>query len=87
MRNIDIFTLLHEPHTSRLVQGFDSVNSGACSIGVIKGQYRQLNAILTESATEEDQWRIVNLKGSINSIAAFDSVAVLVLLIMIMQVH
>ncbi len=77
MRNIDIFTLLHEPHTSRLVQGFDSVNSGACSIGVVKGQCRQLNAILTESATEEDQWRIVNLKGSINSIAAFDSVAVL----------
>ncbi|MFC6628581.1 hypothetical protein [Acinetobacter beijerinckii] len=77
MRNIDIFTLLHEPHTSRLVQGFDSVNSGACSIGLIKGQYRQLNAIVAESATEEDQWRIVNLKGSINSIAAFDSVAVL----------
>lgn len=77
MRNIDIFTLLHEPHTSRLVQGFDSVNSGACSIGMIKGQYRQLNAIVAESATEEDQWRIVNLKGSINSIAAFDSIAVL----------
>ncbi|WP_277559625.1 hypothetical protein [Acinetobacter beijerinckii] len=77
MRNIDIFTLLHEPHTSRLVQGFDSVNSGACSIGLIKGQYRQLNAIVAESATEEDQWLIVNLKGSINSIAAFDSVAVL----------
>lgn len=77
MRNLDIFTLLHEPHTSRLVHGFDSVNSGACSIGVIKGQYRQLNAIVTESATDDDQWRIVNLKGSINNIAAFDSIAVL----------
>ena len=77
MRNIDIFSSLHEPHTSRLVQGFDSVNSGACSIGIVKGQYRQLNAIVTESATDDDQWRIVNLKGSINNIAAFDSIAVL----------
>lgn len=77
MRNIDIYFSLHEPHTSRLVQGFDSVNSGASSIGIVKGQYRQLNAIVTESTTDDDQWRIVNLKGSINSIAAFDSIAVL----------
>ncbi|OJU92169.1 MAG: hypothetical protein BGO19_12415 [Acinetobacter sp. 38-8] len=77
MRNFDIFTSLYGPHTSRLVQGFDFVNSGGCSIGVIKGKYCQLNAIVAESATEEDQWRIVNLKGSINNIAAFDSIAVL----------
>lgn len=75
--NIDIFTLLHEPHTSRLVQGFDSVNSGACSIGVIKGNTVNLMRFLTESATDDDQWRIVNLKGPINNIAAFDSIAVL----------
>ncbi|MGJ8757484.1 hypothetical protein ACSFV5_07510 [Acinetobacter sp. HC8-3S] len=77
MRNIDIFISRHGPHTSRLVQGFDSVNSGSNSIGIVKGQYRQLNAIVTESATDDDQWRIVNLKGSINNIAAFDSIAVL----------
>ncbi|ENV36876.1 hypothetical protein F959_01683 [Acinetobacter venetianus RAG-1 = CIP 110063] len=77
MRNIDIFISQHDPHTSRLVQGFDSVNSGSNSIGIVKGQYRQLNAIVTESATDDDQWRIVNLKGSINNIAAFDSIAVL----------
>ena len=77
MRNIDIFHSLHEPHTSRIVEGFDSVNSGSCSIGIIKGQYRQLNAIVTETATDDDQWRIVNLKGQINQVPAFDSVAVL----------
>ena len=86
MRNIDIFHSLHEPHTSRIVEGFDSVNSGSCSIGIIKGQYRQLNAIVTETATDDDQWRIVNLKGSrkkfnldgpVTDIPAFDSVAVL----------
>ena len=77
MRNIDIFHSLHEPHTSRIVEGFDSVNSGSCSIGTIKGQYRQLNAIVTECATDADQWRIVNLKGQINQVPAFDSVAVL----------
>lgn len=77
MRNIDIFISRHDPHTSRLVQGFDSVNSGSNSIGIVKGQYRQLNAIVSESATDDDQWRIVNLKGSINNIAAFDSIAVL----------
>lgn len=77
MRNIDIFHSLHKPHTSRIVEGFDSVNSGSCSIGTIKGQYRQLNAIVTECATDADQWRIVNLKGQINQVPAFDSVAVL----------
>ncbi|MDH0032915.1 MULTISPECIES: hypothetical protein [unclassified Acinetobacter] len=77
MRNIDIFHPLHEPHTSRIVEGFDSVNSGSCSIGVIKGQYRQLNAIVTETATDDDQWRIVNLKGQIKQVPAFDSIAVL----------
>lgn len=78
MRNIDIFKPLYGPHTSRTINGFDSaVNSGPCSIGLINGQFRQLNAIVTESATEEDQWRIVNLSGSINNVAAFDSIAVL----------
>lgn len=77
MRNIDIFHSLHKPHTSRIVEGFDSVNSGSCSIGIIKGQYRQINAIVTECATDADQWRIVNLKGQINQVPAFDSVAVL----------
>ncbi|ETQ49465.1 hypothetical protein P658_3893, partial [Acinetobacter baumannii UH19608] len=36
-----IFIQTHAPHQSRLVHGFDSmVNSGACSIGFIKGDYR-----------------------------------------------
>lgn len=78
MRNIDIFKLLYAPHSSRTIEGFDAaVNSGSCSIGLINGQFRQLNAIVTNSATEDDQWRIVNLSGSINSVAAFDSIAVL----------
>lgn len=78
MRNIDIFKQCWAPHQSRIVAGFDSaVNSGTCSIGVIQGKYRTLNAIVTETATEDDQWRIVNLKGHKDSIPAFDSVAVL----------
>lgn len=78
MRNIDIFKPLYAPHSSRTIAGFDSaVNSGPCTIGLIIGQFRQLNAIVTESATENDQWRIVNLSGSINNVAAFDSIAVL----------
>ncbi|MCH7335190.1 hypothetical protein [Acinetobacter sp. NIPH 2699] len=78
MRNIDIFKPLYAPHVSRVVEGFDSViNSGPCSIGFIKGQYRDLNAIVTETATDDDQWRIVNLKGKINQVPAFDSIAVL----------
>ncbi|OTG99472.1 hypothetical protein [Acinetobacter sp. ANC 4973] len=78
MRNINIFKQHWAPHQSRTVAGFDSVvNSGTCSIGIIQGTYRTLNAIVTETATEDDQWRIVNLKGHKDDIAAFDSVAVL----------
>ena len=78
MRNLDIFKQYWAPHQSRTVAGFDSVvNSGTCSIGIIQGTYRTLNAIVTETATEDDQWRIVNLKGHKDDIAAFDSVAVL----------
>ena len=78
MRNINIFKQHWAPHQSRTVAGFDSVvNSGTCSIGIIQGTYRTLNAIVTETATEDDQWRIVNLKGHKGDIAAFDSVAVL----------
>ncbi|EPG1669404.1 hypothetical protein ACY3WP_000936 [Acinetobacter baumannii] len=53
------------------------VNSGACSIGFIKGDYRQINALVTEDYTENDFWRVVNLKGKKGGIDAFDSVAVL----------
>ena len=78
MRNIDIFKQHWAPHKSRTIAGFDSVvNSGTCSIGIIQGKCRMLNAIVTETATEDDQWRIVNLKGHKGDIAAFDSVAVL----------
>lgn len=78
MRNIDIFKQCWAPHQSRTIAGFDSaVNSGTCSIGIIQGKYRTLNAIVTETATEDDQWRIVNLKGHKDNIPAFDSVAVL----------
>ena len=78
MRNISIFKQHWAPHQSRTIAGFDSVvNSGTCSIGIIQGTYRTLNAIVTETATEDDQWRIVNLKGHKGDIAAFDSVAVL----------
>ncbi|BFM76491.1 hypothetical protein ACOUN2_03770 [Acinetobacter baumannii] len=73
-----IFIQTHAPHQSRLVHGFDSmVNSGACSIGFIKGDYRQINALVTEDYTENDFWRVVNLKGKKGGIDAFDSVAVL----------
>ena len=74
MRNINIFKQHWAPHQSRTIAGFDSVvNSGTCSIGIIQGTYRTLNAIVTETATEDDQWRIVNLKGHKGDIAAFDS--------------
>ncbi|KAB0651379.1 hypothetical protein F7P73_13515 [Acinetobacter bohemicus] len=78
MRNISIFKQHWAPHQSRTIAGFDSVvNSGTCSIGIIQGTYRTLSAIVTETATEDDQWRIVNLKGHKGDITAFDSVAVL----------
>ena len=78
MRNISIFKQHWAPHQSRTIAGFDSVvNSGTCFIGIIQGKCRMLNAIVTETATEDDQWRIVNLKGHKGDIAAFDSVAVL----------
>ncbi|MDA4903903.1 procyclic acidic repetitive family protein [Acinetobacter baumannii] len=73
-----IFTQTHAPHQSRLVPGFDSmVNSGACSIGFIKGDYRQINALVTEDYTENDLWRVINLKGQKSGIEAYDSVAIL----------
>ncbi|MGE9818267.1 hypothetical protein ACQP6V_08750 [Acinetobacter baumannii] len=73
-----IFTQKHAPHQSRLVPGFDSmVNSGACSIGFIKGDYRQINALVTEDYTENDLWRVINLKGQKSGIEAYDSVAIL----------
>ncbi|MEG2264170.1 MAG: hypothetical protein RSC68_07430 [Acinetobacter sp.] len=78
MRNISIFKQHWAPHQSRTIAGFDSVvNSGTCSIGIIQGKCRMLNAIVTETATDDDQWRIVNLKGHKDNIPAFDSVAVL----------
>ncbi|MGN5756713.1 hypothetical protein ACNQO8_12925 [Acinetobacter calcoaceticus] len=73
-----IFIQTHSPHQSRFVVGFDSmVNSGACSIGFIKGDYRQINALVTEDYTENDLWRVINLKGLKNGIEAYDSVAIL----------
>ena len=53
------------------------VNSGACSIGFIKGDYRQINALVTEDYTENDIWRVINLKGQKSGIEAYDSVAIL----------
>lgn len=73
-----IFIQTHSPHQSRFVVGFDSmVNSGACAIGFIKGDYRQINALVTEDYTENDLWRVINLKGQKNGIEAYDSVAIL----------
>ncbi|MFW1786953.1 hypothetical protein [Acinetobacter pittii] len=73
-----IFIQTHAPHQSRLVPGFDSmVNSGACSIGFIKGDYRKINALVTEDYTENDLWRVINLKGQKSGIEAYDSVAIL----------
>ncbi len=73
-----IFIQTHSPHQSRYVVGFDSmVNSGACSIGFIKGDYRQINALVTEDYTDNDLWRVINLKGQKNGIEAYDSVAIL----------
>lgn len=76
-RNIDIFTQTHAPHSSRFVAGFDSINSGSCAVGFIAGQYRRMKALVTETATDDDQWRVVNLKGHKGSEAHFDAIAVL----------
>lgn len=76
-RNIDIFTQTHAPHSSRFVAGFDSINSGSCAVGFIAGQYRRIPALVTETATDDDQWRVVNLKGCNGNEAHFDAIAVL----------
>ena len=74
MKNLNIFSQTHAAHTSRKITGFDSVvNTGSCAIGFIEGQYRSISALVTETATELDQWRIVNLSKG----ALFDSIAVL----------
>lgn len=75
MQNIDIFQQTYAPHTSRVLPSFDNVNSGACSIGFIQGSYRTIPAIVTEVATENDKWKIVNLVNQDNQ--NFDSCGVL----------
>ena len=79
MRNpIDIFTQTHASHTSRHIAGFDSiVNSGSCAVGHIAGQYRRIPALVIDSVTEHDYWRIVNLKGHKGQEAQFDAIGVL----------
>lgn len=77
MQNQSIFTKHYAPHQSRQVPGFDSVNSGSTSVGVINGQYRTLPALVVEGATELDNWRLVNLCGAEEGTAKFDCCAVL----------
>jgi len=78
MKNSDIFQETHAPYSTRHVHGFDSVaNTGSCAVGHIVGDARTISAVVTSTATEEDQWQIVNLKGSKNGVSLCDSVAVL----------
>ncbi|MHA3081508.1 hypothetical protein [Acinetobacter sp. ANC 5502] len=74
MKNIKNFIQQYAPHTGYVVAGFDAaLNAGSCSIGCIQGTHRQLTAIVTESATEDDLWHVVNFKSQ----QGFDSCAVL----------
>ncbi|WOE40047.1 defense against restriction DarA-related protein [Acinetobacter chinensis] len=78
MSNTDIFKQITGAYESRYIDGFDSaINTGPSIIGVIKGTYRELKAIKTLSATEDDQWNIVNLSFQNDTQTGFDSVAVL----------
>lgn len=78
MLSTDIFEQTHEPHKSRIVAGFDGVlHTGCCSVGRIVGDARTIGAVVTQNVTEEDQWQIVNLKGTKDGADHFDSVAVL----------
>lgn len=73
MKNKAIFTEVHAPHTGYFIDGFDSaVNSGECSVGFVSGQYSKMNAVVSEHATEQDHWHVVNLIGQINGKSAFD---------------
>lgn len=78
MLSTDIFEQTHEPHKSRIVAGFDGVlHTGCCSVGRIVGDARTIGAVVAQNVTEEDQWQIVNLKGTKDGADHFDSVAVL----------
>ncbi|MBF7682961.1 hypothetical protein I2F27_06420 [Acinetobacter sp. B5B] len=74
MKNTAIFKQQYAPYQSYRVAGFDAVmNTGACLLGRVHGEHGALKAIVTEAATANDQWRVVNLKSQHH----FDSIAVL----------
>lgn len=74
MKNTAIFKQQYALYQSYRVAGFDSVmNTGACLLGSVQGEHGALKAIVTESATDHDPWRVVNLKSQHH----FDSIAVL----------
>ncbi|SDB87003.1 defense against restriction DarA-related protein [Acinetobacter boissieri] len=74
MKNTAIFKQQYAPYQSYCVAGFDSImNTGACFLGCVHGEYGVLKAVVTESVTAHDQWRVVNLQSEDH----FDSVAVL----------
>ncbi|ENU80449.1 hypothetical protein F975_01503 [Acinetobacter sp. ANC 3789] len=74
MKNTKNFIQQYAPHMGYVVAGFDAaLNTGSCSIGCIQGTHRKLSAIVTESATEDDLWHVVNFKSQ----QGFDSCAVL----------
>lgn len=78
MRNRDIFSEKYKPYQSRTIAGFDScVSTGSCSIGVIAGTAKTINAIVTDTATDDDNWYVVNLKNSSPDKPMFDSIGVL----------
>lgn len=78
MRNKHIFIEQYKPNQSRIIAGFDScVNTGSFSVGKIVGNAKTINAVVAETATDDDNWYIVNLKGSRDGEPSFDSVAVL----------
>lgn len=74
VKNTKNFIQQYAPHMGYVVAGFDAaLNTGSCSIGCIQGTHRKLSAIVTESATEDDLWHVVNFKSQ----QGFDSCAVL----------
>ena len=78
MRNLTFFTEQVAPHQS-FINSFDSMvqsnYSGDCSIGVFTSTdtKRQVKALVVDGATDQDKWRVVNLKTE----NGFDSIAVL----------
>lgn len=80
MSSKSIFRQYNAARTSRLVTSFDGVTGSVYSnlaVGSVSGAHRQALALVSATATDNDVWRVVNLKSIENSTSRFDSVAVL----------